>query len=45
MLNIFHLFWIIPLSMLVGALTITSIACVIASASSDEEEVYDELSA
>jgi hypothetical protein len=44
MINIFHLFWIIPLSMLVGALTITSIACVIASASSDRE-VYDELSA
>lgn len=42
MLNIFHLFWIIPLSMLVGALTITSIACIIASS---DREVYDELSA
>lgn len=44
MLNIFHLFWIIPLSMLVGALTIVCVACAIASGRSDRE-VYDELSA
>lgn len=34
-----HLFWIIPLSMIVGACTVVCIACIIIGKESEEEEL------
>lgn len=38
MINILHLIWIIPLSMIFGAVVMTCIACVIVGKISEEEE-------
>ena len=38
MINILHLIWIIPLSMIFGAAIMTCVACIIVGKISEEEE-------
>ena len=38
MINILHLIWIIPLSMIFGAVAMICIACIIVGKKSEEEE-------